>query len=219
MTDIPAAIKALTKAQTQMGKALKNAANPHLKSKYADLGSVIDACFDALHANGFAVMQPCGSDDGGAYVETVFAHEGGHIFTSRIYLVLAKQDMQGLGSAITYARRYGLLGLAGLAPEDDDGEATKAPAPKRQERQPDPPKPAPEKPRDPRAIADALIDAAKSAVTLEQLNQRIGAQKFDDAWRWLSEAGHEPMSLEVKAAVNAARLRLEPVDHPFGDAA
>ena len=68
------AIKALAKAQTEMGKAIKNAKNPHLKSNYADLGSVMEACFDALHANGFAIMQPCGADERGLYVETVLAH-------------------------------------------------------------------------------------------------------------------------------------------------
>lgn len=120
------AIKALAKAQTEMGKAIKNAKNPHLKSNYADLGSVMEACFDALHANGFAIMQPCGADERGQYVETVLAHASGDTFTSRVHLVLGKNDMQGVGSAITYARRYGLLGMAGLAPEDDDGEATKA---------------------------------------------------------------------------------------------
>lgn len=125
------AIKALAKAQTEMGKAIKNAKNPHLKSNYADLGSVMEACFDALHANGFAIMQPCGADERGQYVETVLAHASGDTFTSRVHLVLGKNDMQGVGSAITYARRYGLLGMAGLAPEDDDGEATKA-APRQQ---------------------------------------------------------------------------------------
>ena len=121
------AIKALVKAQKAMGAVLKNASNPHLKSKYADLGSVLDACQSALHDNGFAIMQPCGKDEHGAYVETVLAHESGGHFNSKVYLVIGKQDMQGVGSAITYARRYGLLGMAGLAPEDDDGEATKAP--------------------------------------------------------------------------------------------
>jgi ERF superfamily len=121
------AIKALVKAQKSMGAVLKNASNPHLKSKYADLGSVLDACLSALHDNGFAIMQPCGKDEHGAFVETVLAHESGESCTSRVYLVIGKQDMQGVGSAITYARRYGLLGMAGLAPEDDDGEATKAP--------------------------------------------------------------------------------------------
>lgn len=121
------AIKALVKAQKEMGAVVKNASNPHLKSKYADLGAVLDACQTALHSNGFAIMQPCGKDEFGAFVDTVLAHESGETLTSRVYLVVGKNDMQGVGSAITYARRYGLLGMTGLAPEDDDGEATKAP--------------------------------------------------------------------------------------------
>lgn len=148
------AIKALSKAQTEMGKAIKNAKNPHLKSNYADLGSVMDACFEALHANGFAVMQPCGGDDRGQYVETHLAHASGHIFTSRVYLVVGKQDMQGVGSAITYARRYGLLGMAGLAPEDDDGEATKA-----QPRNDQQKSTAPRQTREPTKDADELISS------------------------------------------------------------
>ena len=78
------AIKALVKAQKEMGAVIKNASNPHLKSKYADLGSVLDACQTALHSNGFAIVQPCGKDDHGAYVETVLAHESGESFASRV---------------------------------------------------------------------------------------------------------------------------------------
>lgn len=128
------AIKALVKAQKEMGAVIKNTTNPHLKRKYADLGAVLDACQAALHSNGFAIVQPCGKDEFGAFVDTVLAHESGEKLSSRVYLVIGKQDMQGVGSAITYARRYGLLGMTGLAPEDDDGEATKAPKnPPRQE--------------------------------------------------------------------------------------
>tara|TARA_Y100000310_G_scaffold313844_1_gene362637 strand:- start:124 stop:711 length:588 start_codon:yes stop_codon:yes gene_type:complete len=154
MTD---AIKALCKAQTEMGKALKKAANPHLKSKYADLGSVMEACLPALHDNGFAVIQPSGKDESGPYVETVLLHESGEKFASRIYLVLGKQDMQAVGSAQTYARRYGLLGMAGIAPEDDDGEATK-----RQPRQ-EPPK------EDPPSVRDRIIAAMGRAENTESL--------------------------------------------------
>ena len=121
------AIKALVKAQKEMGAVIKNTTNPHLKSKYADLGAVLDACQSALHGNGFAIMQPSGKDEFGQFVDTILAHESGEKLSSRVYLVIGKQDMQGVGSAITYARRYGLLGMTGLAPEDDDGEATKAP--------------------------------------------------------------------------------------------
>ena len=117
---------ALNKAQKEMGKALKNATNPHFRSSYADLKSVVEAAMPAFLANGFAVTQPNGADDLGDYVETILMHDSGFSFKSKVYLRLGKQDMQGYGSATTYARRYGLLGMAGIAPEDDDGNAAVA---------------------------------------------------------------------------------------------
>lgn len=122
-----AAIKALAKAQSEMGKAIRNAINPHLRTRYADLASVMEAALPALNANGFALLQPCGRDEIGPYVDTILAHESGDQFVSRVHLVMGKADMQGYGSAVTYARRYGLMGLAGIAPEDDDGEGQKVP--------------------------------------------------------------------------------------------
>ena len=118
------AYSALAKAQTEMGKAVKNATNPHFKKPYADLRSVQDACLEALHDNGFAVLQPTGQDDMGFFVQTIFAHESGETLECRTPLIVDRNNMQGLGSAITYARRYGLLCMSGLAPEDDDGNAT-----------------------------------------------------------------------------------------------
>jgi hypothetical protein len=115
------AIKALIKAQSQMDHVKKDSTNPHFKNRYASLESVIDATTKIFQANGFAVMQPCGRDELGVYVETLLIHDTGESHSSKVYLVLDKQNMQGLGSAITYARRYGLLGMACLAPEDDDG--------------------------------------------------------------------------------------------------
>lgn len=126
------AIAALVQAQSTMGAALKKSNNPHFKSKYADLSAVQDACFDALHSAGFAVAQPSGRDDHGMYVDTIFLHTSGDKFESRVYLVVDKNNMQGVGSAITYARRYGLMGLAGIAPEDDDGNAAAKAPPKDQ---------------------------------------------------------------------------------------
>ena len=116
-----AAIKALIKAQSEMEHVKKDSTNPHFKNRYASLEAVIDATSRVFQANGFAVMQPCGRDELGVYVETKLLHSTGEAFSSKVYLVLDKQNMQGLGSAITYARRYGLLGMACLAPEDDDG--------------------------------------------------------------------------------------------------
>ena len=123
--------KALATAQIKMGKALKSANNPHFKSKYADLASVVDACMPALNEAGIAVIQPTTDDDNGRYVETILIHgESGETLKCRVPLIVSKNDMQGYGSAVTYARRYGLMSMAGIAPEDDDGNAaSKAPPP------------------------------------------------------------------------------------------
>jgi hypothetical protein len=129
-TKHPNIAAALAAAQAQMGKALKSASNPHFKSKYADLASVVDAAMPALNANGIAVVQPMAETDLGRSVVTKFIHESGEVLECSIPLIVGKNDMQGLGSAITYARRYGLMALAGIAPEDDDGNAAAKAAPR-----------------------------------------------------------------------------------------
>lgn len=131
MTEHKSIAAALAAAQSQMGKALKDSANPHFKSKYADLASVCAACMPALNANGIAVIQPLVETEFGRSVVTSFIHGSGETLECPVPLILGKNDMQGLGSAITYARRYGLMSLAGIAPEDDDGNAAAAAAPAR----------------------------------------------------------------------------------------
>jgi hypothetical protein len=122
---------ALARAQMNMGKALKQSANPAFRSKYADLGNVMDACLPALNEAGIALIQPTGEDDHGRFVETILIHgESGESLSCRVPLIVAKNDMQGYGSAVTYARRYGLMAMAGIAPEDDDGNAAAKAAPK-----------------------------------------------------------------------------------------
>jgi hypothetical protein len=119
---------ALAAAQTEMGPALKDRVNPAFKQKYAELSNVIDACLPALNKNGICVLQPICDEDGKRYVKTILAHESGETIECRVELILGKNDMQGLGSAITYGRRYGLMAMAGIAPEDDDGNvAAKSP--------------------------------------------------------------------------------------------
>lgn len=124
MTETIKISAALAKAQAEMGKALKDSDNPHFKSKYADLGSVMDACLPALNKYGIAVIQPFVTDEiNGRAVKTVLIHESGETLECAVPLIFGKNDMQGLGSAMTYARRYGLMCMAGIAPEDDDGNA------------------------------------------------------------------------------------------------
>lgn len=121
---------ALAKAQSEMGQALKDSTNPHFRSKYADLSSVLAACRTALNNNGICVFHNFVETETQRSMTTVFAHgESDTQIEIPVPIILGKQDMQGLGSAMTYARRYGIMALAGIAPEDDDGNAAAQSAP------------------------------------------------------------------------------------------
>lgn len=116
---------ALSKAQSQMCNANKSKDNPFFKSKYADLASCWDTCRKPLTDNGLAILQPIiANKDGVIVVKTILTHgESGQYIESDLPMSPVKNDPQGVGSAITYARRYALMGMIGLAPSDDDGEA------------------------------------------------------------------------------------------------
>jgi hypothetical protein len=130
-TQHPNLFAALAVAQAEMGPALKQSNNSHFKAKYADLGNVMEACLPALNRNGIAVVQPIGQDETGPYVKTILLHASGErLDYCRCPLIVNKNDMQGFGSAVTYARRYGLMAMAGIAPEDDDGNAAVKSAPR-----------------------------------------------------------------------------------------
>lgn len=116
--------KALVKAQAAMSHAAKDAKNPHFKSAYSSLASVIDAVRPALSSNGLAFVQKLHTADGGVAVETVLIHESGQEMSFGVLFIPAtKQDAQGYGSAISYAKRYSLQAALGIASEDDDGQA------------------------------------------------------------------------------------------------
>jgi hypothetical protein len=115
---------ALVKAQREFGPALKSSSNPHFKSRYADLAACVEAVIEGLNNNGIALMQRVSSYDSGVVVETVFVHESGEVINcGQLQVPATKQDAQGYGSALTYARRYSLMAACGIAPEDDDGNA------------------------------------------------------------------------------------------------
>lgn len=118
---------ALVKAQKGFGSALKTSSNPHFKSRYADLAACVEAVIDSLNDNGIALIQQTHECDNGVIVETTFIHESGEVFSAgRLHVPASKHDAQGYGSALTYARRYSLMAAAGIAPEDDDGNAATA---------------------------------------------------------------------------------------------
>ena len=115
---------ALVKAQRAFGPALKSSTNPHFRSKYADLSACVEAVIEGLNGAGIALVQRTSMDDTGVTVETVFVHESGEMMEcGKLHVPAAKQDPQGYGSALTYARRYSLMAACGIAPEDDDGNA------------------------------------------------------------------------------------------------
>lgn len=119
---------ALSKAQGEIKGASKDKVNPFHKSKYADLASIWDACREPLAKNGLSILQTIETNDSGKHVLiTTLGHSSGQWIRSKAPLLSKAEDSQGYGSAITYMRRYSLMALVGIAPDDesdDDGEAS-----------------------------------------------------------------------------------------------
>jgi hypothetical protein len=189
--------KAFVKAQKEFGPALKTANNPHFLSKYADLSACVEAVIDALNNNGISLIQKNHPSDDGVIVETVFLHESGEeLSCGQLHVPAAKQDPQGYGSALTYARRYSLMAACGIAPEDDDGNA----ASKKPEARPK----ADTQPIDTAAAEKNLTEAVKKGTA--ELRKVWGA--LDEATRmalmskldgWKKEAKKQDEALATQA--------------------
>lgn len=122
---------ALSIAQGQMESVTKDADNPFFKSKYAELNGYIQTAKKPLANNGLAVIQLTSSAENKARVTTVLTHKSGQWISSMLELAPTKPDAQGMGSAITYARRYGYGAILAMGVEDDDGNgASQAVIPK-----------------------------------------------------------------------------------------
>lgn len=119
----PELFAALALAQGEVENAAKNSANPHFKSKYADLAEVLNTVRPVFAKHGLSVMQSTGYDGALVSVTTLLGHSSGGYITAQASCVPAKSDAQGVGSATTYLRRYSLAAMAGVAQEDDDGNA------------------------------------------------------------------------------------------------
>lgn len=196
---------ALAAAQSEMRPAMKDSVNPHFKMRYADLASVMAACMPALSKHGIAVIQPPCDIDGNRYVKTILAHVGGETVECLVPLIIGKNDMQGYGSAVTYARRYGLMAMAGIAPDDDDGNAAVEASPKQDQRRADQPKTeSRQEPRQPdglspKALADAraYLDAA---ATLPDLQSR---------WQEIPTAVQRDVSVQAAKDARKSALQLD----------
>jgi len=138
----------LIRVQGAVGVAVKDAKNPHLNSRYADLGSVFAACWGPLGSHGFAVVQAPSYSDGHVHLTTRLQHVSGEFIEETLSTPIGrKSDAQAVGSAITYLRRYMLSSMVGIVTGDDDGHgASQRPVrqqEQRREEQPQRPQPPP----------------------------------------------------------------------------
>jgi len=157
--------EALAKAQSKIAPAEFDKANPHFKSRYASLASIMNACRHPLATAGLAVVQSCGMDEAGRMtVTTMLSHESGQWISGTLTMRSAQETPQGHGSTLTYLRRYSLAAMVGVvADDDDDGQAgstkpTSTPAPQKPA--------APAKPAVKMTTADQLKDITTLAETL-----------------------------------------------------
>ena len=189
---------ALVKAQKGFGAALKTSSNPHFKSRYADLAACVEAVIDSLNDNGIALIQQTHECDNGVIVETTFIHESGEVFSAgKLHVPASKHDAQGYGSALTYARRYSLMAAAGIAPEDDDGNAATA----------RPSAPPVQRKADPKVGADELKTitelANKTNTDLSAIAKAYGIPSINDLP--LSKTAEVVARLQKKAAESVTK--------------
>ena len=175
MSDSVAALAAaLAKAQGMMSHASKDAQNPHFRSRYADLAAVWSAVREPLSANGLSVVQTVAQGDGTVGVRSLLLHASGEWISSLLEMPVAQKTPQGYGSALTYARRYALAALVGIAQDDDDAEAATRPSapvlPPVQKRTPVPREQPPAPPAQPAAATpdDDPVERALIAISEAQ---------------------------------------------------
>lgn len=172
---------ALSKAQAVIAGAVKDKTNPHFKNDYADLSSVWDACRKPLTDNGLSVAQTAATEDGRVGVTTLLMHSSGQWISDTLVMKPTKDDPQGVGSCITYARRYALAGMVGVAPADDDGNAASAKPTSTPKAVVTAPKGYAEWLTDLEAVADEGTDALQKAWKASAANLRDHLTKTNNA--------------------------------------
>jgi ERF superfamily len=169
---------ALSKAQGEYEAATKDQNNPNFNRRYADLASGLNACRAALSKNGIAVIQDPTVDMFGegeseaanVSVETQLVHSSGQWISGTLVMPVEGVTAQKIGSAITYARRYALFALVGIAPEDDDGNAASAGQGAPQQR----PAQQSAAPRPGTAAASKRAKTAEQSSVLKSLTRELG---------------------------------------------
>ena len=184
---------AFVKAKREFGPALKQSLNPHLKNKYANLCACLEAVDEALLNNGIALIQETSEDATGVTVETVFIHESGEVLRGgKLHVPAPKQDPQGFGSALTYARRYSLITSCGIATEDDDGNA--ASQTQRQQQQPAKVKPAAASPKErAKSITEGVANGDAQGAAYAMANGYSEAE-INAVWAHLDAATQDKLT-------------------------
>jgi hypothetical protein len=206
--DVKDLFTALSKAQGEIRGALKDSSNPFFKSKYADLESVWEACRPSLVKNGLSVAQTTEYIEGaGICVVTTLGHTSGQWIKGSLPIMAKSQDPQGVGSAITYARRYALAAIVGVVQVDDDAEAAMSRGVK------------PEQP----AEGDGhnidrgyMIPFGKWAKrSLEEVHRNHGTEAIADYMDYLADSAkkqNKPVAGQVKEFIDNARVFLRAVE-------
>lgn len=207
-------IQALVSARAEMTAPKKTSSNPAFRSKFADLAAILEAVEPALTKHGLAVTQSMRTaPEGVMLLDTTLWHTSGESLTSTAELHPEKATLQGLGSAITYLRRYQLQALLCLAAEDDDGNAASAP------RTAQAAKPAPQPAKtddawtlthDQRAEAAAQIEAILAAIAASKTDVELTevVQVLSDAKSLISRAMSDEQRKTVRAAFAKRRKEL-----------
>ena len=207
---------ALAKAQAEMTSITKDRTNPHFKNRYATLDAILDAIRPTLAKHGLSVVQGASDTTQGFNVETWLIHSSGEYIANVVAVPVSKQDAQGVGSALTYGRRYGVSALLALSTdEDDDGEAAvKKPVAKPEPKRAEPPKAEAKPDAKPEVHADdpkrewdgTDADALHYRFPVkgsENYGKRMEEMSDEDLQKFVSWAGVKPDWLNVRTRADA----------------
>lgn len=171
--------KALLKFQSSIGTIKKDAKNPHFKSNFASLSGILDAVTPVLSEVGLVVLQHPSGDGLVINLETILIHaETGEYMSSEFSMRPAKTDPQGIGSCITYMRRYALGAILELNIDDDDGNAaSQVKQPVKQYSKAEPKsEPLPENSQVIGYTFDTVLNCVKNAQTIEELDSAMSGR-------------------------------------------
>lgn len=191
---------ALAKAQGQMTYAKKDSLNPHFKSRYADLAAVWDAIRVPLSSNGIAVVQQVGTRENSVSITTRLVHSSGQEFSSTCTFPVAQPTPQAFGSVISYAKRYSLAAMVGVAADiDDDANAASEFTPQQQP----PPKYVERKPAGKEELVSQLTDSLGFAREVRDATDKVTAvSELENLWPQYTDT---PAKLSIARPIFAER--------------